>query len=99
MRRRAISATTMTLAAMVTGLMSFMATAASAAGGYPPGPKGPVVAQTLPPAPPVRASAASSSAVAFTGANIMRWALIALVLVVVGSLLAAATRRRVRVAA
>lgn len=89
----------MGLATMVTGLMAFMATAASASGGYPPGPQPPVVAQTLPPAPPVRPSTVSPSAVAFTGANIARWALIALVLLVVGAVLVVANRRRARVAA
>ncbi len=96
MRCRLISMT-MVLAALATGLMAAMATAASAQAGYPPGPKPPVVAQTLPSAPPP--PRASSAGVAFTGANILRWALIASVMVVVGILLVAANRRRVRVAA
>jgi len=91
---------TMTLATLVTGFMVSTASAASA-GGYPPGPQPPVVPQTLPPAEPVRAAsrAAGSSAVAFTGANILRWALIALALVVVGTLLVVANRRRDHAAA
>lgn len=95
MMRRTISLT-MTLAVLATGLLASMVPAASAEGGYPPGPRPPVVAQTLPPAPP---PARAPSAVAFTGANILRWALVALVLVGVGTLLVAANRRRVRVAA
>ena len=87
---------TMTIVALATGLLALMATAASAQAGYPPGPQPPVVSQTLPPAPaPVRAP----SAVAFTGADILRWALVALVLVALGALLVVANRRRVRVAA
>ncbi|MDQ6797756.1 MAG: hypothetical protein M3011_07005 [Actinomycetota bacterium] len=93
---------TMTLATLVTGFMVSMAAAASAAG-YPPGPQPPVVSQTLPPAPgPVMVAsraASSSSAVAFTGANILRWALIALVLVAVGALLVVVARRRAHAAA
>lgn len=100
MRCRLISMT-MALAALATGLMAAMATAASAQAGYPPGPKPPVVAQTLPSAPPPAPASSTgvSSGVAFTGANILRWALIASVMVVVGTLLVAANRRRVRVAA
>jgi len=96
MRRRLISMT-MALAALATALMAGMATAAFAQAGYPPGPKPPVVSQTLPPAPPP--ARVSSGGVAFTGANILRWALIALVMVGVGALLLVANRRRVRVAA
>ncbi len=95
MRHRLMSMT-LSLATLIIGFMVSMAAAASA-GGYPPGPQPPVVSQTLPPAPgPVRvaSSAASSSAVAFTGANILRWALIALALVVVGTVLMVANRRR-----
>jgi len=52
-----------------------------------------LVAQTLPPvAAPARV--ASSGAVAFTGANILRWSVIALVLVAVGSLFVVMNRRR-----
>ncbi len=100
MRRRLISMT-MTFATLVTGFMVSMAAAASA-GGYPPGPQPPVVSQTLPFDPGrtrVASRAAGSSAVAFTGANILRWALIALALVVVGTLLVVANRRRDHAAA
>ncbi len=96
MRRRMISMT-LTLAFLATGLMAAMATAASAQAGYPPGPKPPVVAQTLPSAP-APAPARTASGVAFTGANILRWALIALVMLGVGALLVIVSRRR-RVAA
>ncbi len=96
MRRRLISIT-MTLAALATGLMAALAPAAFAQAGYPAGPHQPLVSQTLPAAPPpVRTT---SSGIAFAGANIMRWSLIALVLVCVGALLVALNRRRVRVAA
>ncbi len=97
MMRRTISVT-MSLAALVAGLMTSMASA-SAQVGYPPGPQPPVVSQTLPPFP-APAPVSAGPAVAFTGANILRWALIALLLVGVGTLLVAANRRRrVRVAA
>lgn len=99
MRRRAISLT-MTIAALATGLMALMATAAAGQAGYPPGPQPPVVSQTLPPAlAPAPAPVRAPSAVAFTGADILRWALVALVLVALGALLVVANRRRVRVAA
>ncbi len=98
MRRRSISMM-MTLAALATGLMAAMAPAAIAQAGYPAGPKPPLVSQTLPPAPPPVLRTATSSSVAITGANILRWSLIALVLVCVGALLVALNRHRVRVAA
>jgi len=85
----------MTLSVLVTGLMASMTPAAMAEGGYPPGPSPPVVSQTLPPAPP---PADVQSTVAFTGADILRWAAMALILLVAGSLLVIAARRRHRVA-
>lgn len=96
MRRRLISMMT-ALAAVVAGAMASMVSAAYAQVGYPPGPASQGVPLTLPSVPPsVRAS---SSGIAFTGADILRWSLIALVLVGVGALLVVANRRRARLAA
>ncbi len=88
----------MLIAAVSSGLVMVLTSVAFGQVGYPPGPQAPVVAQTLPavPAPtPVRVT----SGVAFTGADILRWSLIAVALVAVGILLVVTNRRRARVAA
>ncbi len=80
---------TTTMFALATGLVLFLAPAASAQAGYPPPPQPPVVPPTLAPSPPTRVAG-----VAFTGANILRWVVIAAVLMAVGSLLVVVNRRR-----
>jgi len=79
-----------TMFALATGLILFLAPAASAQTGYPPPPQPPVVPPTLAPSPPARVA----GGVAFTGANILRWVVIAAVLMAVGSLLVVVNRRR-----
>ncbi len=79
-----------TMFALATGLILFLAPAASAQTGYPPPPQPPVVPPTLAPSPPTRVA----GGVAFTGANILRWALMALVLVAIGTFLVTVARRR-----
>jgi len=78
-----------TMFALATGLVLFLAPAASAQTGYPPPPQPPVVPPTIAPPPPARVTG-----VAFTGANILRWVIIAAVLMAVGSLLVVVNRRR-----
>lgn len=77
---------------LMTTLVLFMAGPALAGGGYPPSPTQTVVAQKVtPPAPAVQAV---QSKVAFTGADILQWVLMALAALLVGTVLVVAARRR-----
>lgn len=95
--RRTTTIVFATLAVAVSSVLLVGAPSATGQTGYPPGPApGPqvtAVVQTLPPARPV-IRAASTGVVAFTGANILRWSAIALVLVVAGSVVIGLNRRR-----
>lgn len=80
----------------LTTLLLFAGTPALASGekGYPPPPKPTVIVQApSPPAAPVQ------SQVAFTGTNVLRWAVVALLVMVVGAVLVLVSRRRSRVTA
>ena len=96
MRRRPIHVA-MLIATLSFGLLTLLATVAFGQVGYPPGPQAPVVSQTLPPVPPPTPVRVSTG-VAFTGADVLRWGLIAVALVAAGTLLILANRRRARVA-
>jgi len=87
--KRTVTFAVATLVALATGMVLFLAPAASAQAGYPPPPEPPVVPPTLAPPPPTKVAG-----VAFTGANILRWVIIAAVLMAVGSLLVVVNRRR-----
>ena len=94
MRRMVRTVVAMAGALLTTLLLIAAPAVAGAEPGYPPSPKPTVVVQALsPPAAPVQAR------VAFTGANIMRWAVIALVVMAAGALLVFVSRRRSRVTA
>ena len=93
MRRTAKGLAT-TAAVLMTTLFLFMAGPAGAGGGYPPSPVQTVVAQKVtPPAPAVQA-AQTRGGVAFTGADILQWVLMAMAALLVGTLLVVAARRR-----
>ena len=89
MRRRTMT-TVATLFGLATSMVLLLPTVGWADGGYPPAPKPPVVSQTLPAPAPVRVA----RQVAFTGADILRWVVVAAVLVALGALLLIVNRRR-----
>jgi hypothetical protein len=93
--RSTFRASVAVLATLAGALMLLTAGPAAAQVGYPPPPQPPTVFVQAPSvATPAVSTSTTSSSVAFTGADVLRWALMALVLVAIGAVLVTVARRR-----